>query len=105
MSTHRETYTAYSVGCAVVWGALLPLGRRRLDAAMWRRLQTVCGGWWMGSASATIARVGYPPPKPLTPAGRARLRAISTALVGLGLTSAARALIAGRRSPTSARDG
>ncbi len=42
----------------------------------------------MGWTSATIARIGYPPPKPLTAAGEKRLRNASTVLVALGLASA-----------------
>jgi hypothetical protein len=41
----------------------------------------------MGWASATIARIGYPPPRPLTPGGEKRLRIISIVLVALGFAS------------------
>ncbi|MGH3434860.1 MAG: hypothetical protein ACRDRN_00165 [Sciscionella sp.] len=101
MSLQRNTYTAYSIGCAGVWGVILLLGRRRLDAQSWCMLRLGCGGWWMGWTSATIARIGYPPPKPLTPVGQKRLRVISIVLVALGLSSAARALIAGRLARNS----
>jgi len=37
----------------------------------------------MGWTSATIARIGYPPPKQLTPAGEKRLRIISIVLIAL----------------------
>jgi hypothetical protein len=86
----RNTYAAYSVGCAVVWSVILVLARRRLDARTRHALQIVCGGWWMGWTSATIARIGYPPPKQLTPAGEQRLRIVSIVLVGLGLASTIR---------------
>jgi hypothetical protein len=49
MSARLNTYTAYSIGCAGVWGAiLLLLGRRRLDSQTRNTLQLVCGGWWIG---------------------------------------------------------
>ncbi len=99
--TRRSTYTSYSVGCAGVWGVILLLGRRRLDAQTWNTLRVVCGGWWMGWTSATIARIGYPPPRQLAPAGEKRLRIISIVLVALGLSSAFRVLAAGKRSPGS----
>jgi hypothetical protein len=54
--------------CAGVWGVILLLARRRLDSQTWDTLRLVCSGWWMGWTSATIARVGYPPPNPLPPA-------------------------------------
>jgi hypothetical protein len=101
MRTQRNTYTSYSIGCACVWGVILLLGRRRLDSQTWSTLRLVCGGWWMGWTSATIARAGYPPPKQLTPAGEKRLRIISIVLVALGLSSAVRMLAAGKRSPAS----
>jgi hypothetical protein len=56
----------------------------------------------MGWTSATIARVGYPPPKPLTPAGEKRLRVISFALVALGLANTVRMFGGGRRRHASA---
>lgn len=58
----RRTYTGYSIGCAVVWAVILTLVR----AANPERLHTfllVCGGWFIGWTSATIARSVYPPPK------------------------------------------
>ncbi len=50
----------------------------------------------MGWTSATIARIGYPPPKPLTPEGERRLRTVSIALVALGLANAVRMLVSGK---------
>jgi len=102
MRTQRDTYAGYSIGCAGVWAVILLLGRRRLDAPTWRTLRLVCGGWWAGWASATIARIGYPPPKPLTPAGERRLRVVSVVLVALGLAGTARLFAAGRRSGRTA---
>jgi len=107
--THRvrewpNTYTGYSLGCASVWGAILLVGQRRLDAQTRNTLRLVCGGWWMGWTSATIARAGYPPPKPLTPAAEKRLRTGSIALVTVGLTSTARMLATAKRT-ASTREG
>jgi hypothetical protein len=98
----RNSYATYSIGCAGVWGVILLLGRRRLDAQTWNTLRLVCGGWWMGWTSATIARAAYPPPQPLTPAAARRLRSISVVLVALGLANTARLFLAGRRSRESA---
>lgn len=92
-----NSYTGYSIGCAAVWGVILLVGRRRLDSQTRNTLWLVCGGWWMGWASATTARIAYPPPKQLTPAGEKRLRVVSTVLIALGLTSTIRMLAAGKR--------
>jgi hypothetical protein len=58
----RKTYPGYSIGCAVVWAALLSV-----VAVMYpNRLHTfllIGAGWWIGWTSATIARSVYPPPK------------------------------------------
>jgi hypothetical protein len=99
MNPKRNTYTTYSIGCAGVWGVILLLGRRRLDAHTWNTLRLVCGGWWIGWTSASIARVGYPPPKPLSPAGEKRLRVISIVLVALGLANTARMFAGAKRRP------
>jgi hypothetical protein len=99
MRARLNSYTAYSIGCAGVWGVILLVGRRRLDSQTRNTLQLVCGGWWVGWASATIARIGYPPPKPLTPAAEKRLRTVSIVLVALGLSNAIRLLATGRRAP------
>ena len=101
MRTQSNTYTGYSIGCAGVWGIILLLGRRRLDSQTWNTLRLVCGGWWVGWTSATIARIGYPPPKQLTPAGEKRLRVISIVLVALGFVSTVRMFADGKRSPGS----
>ena len=101
-SEQRNTYAAYSIGCAGVWSAILLLARRRLDSQAWNTVRLVCGGWWMGWTSATIARIGYPPPKQLTPAGEKKLRIVSIVLVALGLTSTIRMLATGKRPPSGA---
>lgn len=99
MRTQTNSYTAYSIGCAGVWGAILLLARRRLDSQAWNTLRLVCSGWWMGWTSATIARVAYPPPKPLTPTGQRRLRIVATVLVALGLANAIRMLVTRKLTP------
>jgi hypothetical protein len=97
MRTRINTYTTYSIGCAGVWGAILLVAQRRLDAQNWNTLQLVCGGWWIGWTSATIARIGFPPPKPLTPAAEKRLRIVSILLVALGLANTVHFLATGKR--------
>jgi hypothetical protein len=97
IATQRNTYAAYSIGCAGVWGLILLLGRRRLDSPSWKTLRLVCGAWWLGWTSATIARIVYPPPRQLSPTGKKRLRVVSIVLIALGLASAIR-MLAGRRS-------
>jgi hypothetical protein len=97
MRAQRNTYAGYSVGCAGVWGLILLFGRRRLDPQTWDTLRLGCGGWWMGWTSATIARISYPAPKPLSPGGEKWLRIISLILIALGFVSAARVFLAGRR--------
>jgi hypothetical protein len=104
MRTRLNTYTAYSIGCAGVWGAILLLARRRLDSQTRNTLRLVCSGWWIGWTSATIARIGFPPPKQLTPAAAKRLRNVSIVLIALGLTSTIRTLATGKRTERSALD-
>jgi hypothetical protein len=96
-ATRLNTYTTYSIGCAGVWAAILLLAQRRLNAQNRSTLRLVCGGWWIGWTSATIARIGFPPPKPLTPAAEKRLRIVSIVLVALGLTNTVRFLATGER--------
>lgn len=102
MRKRLDNYTAYSIGCAGVWGIILLLGRRRLDAETRGALQLVCSGWWMGWTSATIARIAYPPPKPLTAAGEKKLRIVSIVLVALGLGNAIHMLVKGKGAQKSA---
>ena len=97
MRPRLNTYAGYSVGCAAVWAAILAIGRRRLDPETRNMLRLVCSGWWMGWTSATIARIGYPPPKGLTPRGERRLRTVSLLLVAVGLSSVVRLLATGTR--------
>jgi hypothetical protein len=101
MRPQRNTYAGYSIGCAGVWGAILLLGRSRLEPQGWNTLRLVCSGWWIGWTSATIARIGYPPPKQLTPAGEKRLRNISIVLVALSVAGTVRMLVTGKLPPES----
>ena len=97
MNGRINTYTGYSIGCAVVWSVILIVARRRLGTQDQKMLRLVCGGWWIGWTSATIARTGFPPPKHLTPSAEKRLRVVSIVLVALGLASTIRVLA--RRQP------
>lgn len=56
-------YTAYSIGCAVVWAAVLAVVSTEAKADKFHRILLVFGGWVIGWVSATIARYVYPPPK------------------------------------------
>ncbi len=58
----RRTYASYSIGCAIVWIAIMIAVAIFKDAATLHTLSLVCGGWWIGWLSATIARSVYPPP-------------------------------------------
>jgi drug/metabolite transporter (DMT)-like permease len=98
MRARLNTYAGYSVGSAVVWAAILVVARRRLDPQTRNMLRLGCGGWWAGWASATIARAGFPPPKPLEPATEKRLGIVSLVLVAFGLGSVIRLFITGERS-------
>jgi hypothetical protein len=100
----NNTYTGYSIGCAVVWAALLATGRRLLDSKNWEMLRLGAAGWWGGWLSATIARVGYPPPRKLTEAGQRRLARGSLVLVILGFVNFFRLLITGRGGEAGAAD-
>jgi hypothetical protein len=99
-----NTYTGYSIGCAAVWAVILFVAKRRLDSQNRNMLRLVCGGWWSGWTSATIARVGHPPPKKLKPETEERLRIVSIALVAVGLISVIRLLITGNRPGTTTAD-
>jgi len=94
-----NTYTGYSIGCAAVWAVILLVAQRQLDSENRNMLRLVCGGWWAGWTSATIARASYPPPKKLKPGSEKRLGIVSIALVAAGLISVIRLLITGKRQP------
>lgn len=63
MKRLSHTYTGYSIACAIVWAAILAAVSATTDSATRDKFFTVCGGWWIGWLSATIARVVYPPPR------------------------------------------
>lgn len=58
-----NTYTGYSIGCAIVWALILAGVSSAADAATRHTFVLVFGGWAIGWLSATIARAVYPPPK------------------------------------------
>lgn len=97
MAVRRDSYVGYSLGCAAVWAVILTVAQRRLDPATRNKLALGCAGWWSGWASASIARVVYPPPRKLNPEREQKLALASAALVAVGLTSVGRLLIAGKR--------
>lgn len=62
MAWHKRrfnNYTAYSVACFVVWGAILLLAATTASKDARRTLLLVFGGWALGWLSATIARFVY----------------------------------------------
>lgn len=97
MRERLNSYTAYSIGCATVWAAILLAAQRLADAKTRQVMQLACAAWWSGWTSATIARVGYPPPKKLEPRTEKRLQVMSVPLVALGIGSAIRFVWSGRK--------
>ena len=87
-----NTYTAYSVGCAAVWAVILFITQRRTDSEARKTMQLSCVAWWSGWTSATIARVGYPPPKKLGPRADKTLKITSVVLIAVGVGSVIRFL-------------
>ncbi len=63
MRDRLNTYTAYSVGCAVVWIVLISIGIATKRTTTEHTVLYVILGWAIGWTSATIARYVYPPPK------------------------------------------
>ncbi len=63
MRRRSNTYTSYSIACAIVWAAILAGVSSVADSATRHTFYLVFGGWWIGWLSATIARAVYPPPK------------------------------------------
>jgi hypothetical protein len=63
MKRHFHTYTAYSVGCAIVWAVILAGVLSAADSVTSHKFVMVFAGWVIGWLSATIARAVYPPPK------------------------------------------
>jgi hypothetical protein len=63
MKDRLRTYTAYSIGCAIVWIVLIIIGVVTSKTSTQHTLLFVILGWVLGWTSATIARYVYPPPK------------------------------------------
>ena len=97
MRARLNNYTGYCIGCAAVWAAILLAAQRLADAKTRETMQMGCAAWWSGWTSATIARVGYPPPKKLGPRAEKALQVTSVPLIALGIGSALRALWAGHK--------
>jgi hypothetical protein len=62
MKQRLRTYTAYSIGCVIAWAILLPAVAALDSRDILHTVVVLCGGWWIGWISATIARGVYPPP-------------------------------------------
>ncbi len=92
MRARLNTYTAYSVGCAAVWAVILFVTQRRTDSEARKKMQLFCVAWWSGWTSATIARVGYPPPKKLGPRAGKTLQIASGVLIAIGVSNVIRFL-------------
>ena len=95
LRTRLDTYTAYGIGCAAVWAAILIATQLRTDSQTRNTIRLMCAGWWLGWISASIARVVYPPPKKLKPEIENRVAMASLGLVAVGIISVVRLLIAG----------
>ena len=63
MRRRFNSYTAYSVGCAIVWAVILSAVLSTADSVTGHKFVLVFSGWVIGWLSATIARAVYPPPK------------------------------------------
>jgi hypothetical protein len=66
-----RTYTAYSIGCAVVWAVLLAVVAAKASSHSVHNILLVFFGWVIGWVSATIARFVYPPPRSRKPVNAA----------------------------------
>lgn len=62
MKRYRN-YWVYSIGCFVVWSALLAGVAAKGDKNRTQDILLVFGGWCIAWVSTTIARFVYPPPK------------------------------------------
>jgi hypothetical protein len=68
MKLRLNTYTAYSIACAVVWAVILAIVATTGKTDTLHTFLLVFAGWAIGWTSATIARHVYPPPKTRHPA-------------------------------------
>ena len=62
MKLSLNTYTAYRIGCAVVWAIILAAVASAASKETAQTFVLVFLGWVIGWLSATIARAVYPPP-------------------------------------------
>jgi len=62
MRRRLSSYTAYSIGCAIVWAVLFAIGAAHPKNTD-HTIVLVFSGWVLGWLSATIGRYVYPPPK------------------------------------------
>ena len=62
MRRRLNTYTAYSIGCFVVWAVIFAIGAAH-PKNTGHTVVLLFAGWTLGWLSATIARYVYPPPK------------------------------------------
>jgi hypothetical protein len=63
MRVRLNSYTAYSIGCAIVWAGILAVVAAVAKTSKLDKFLLVFAGWVIGWVSATIARYVYPPPK------------------------------------------
>lgn len=63
MRQRFRTYTAYSIGTAIVWGVVLLVAWLIDPSSTLHTFWLISLGFFLGWLSATIARVVYPPPK------------------------------------------
>jgi hypothetical protein len=63
MRDRLNSYTAYSIGSAIVWIVLIAIGVATGKSSTQHTVLFVILGWAIGWTSATIARYVYPPPK------------------------------------------
>jgi hypothetical protein len=61
MRRSLNTYTAYSMGCAIVWAIILVGVTFESSKDTAHTIYLVCLGWVIGWLSASIARLVYPP--------------------------------------------
>ena len=71
MKLSSKTYTAYSIGCAVVWAVILVVVVFETSKTTAHKFFLVFVGWVIGWLSVTIARAVYPPTKSRRPVDNA----------------------------------